>query len=162
MKLDEIEPARFHKEIKKLSNLNNKGRHFEVIMLSVQLLEIMATWVILWWQSENLESLHKYCDDDEEESLRAIYNEFDSTFNKYRERGAPKIKLLEMLYEEFNAYNDLKVNTAFIHKINRIFSFRNDIARSYYYKSNSNKVMKLRASECLDVLGHIAGSDYFL
>ena len=140
------------KEIIRLRELFKKKNYFELILRGVQLMADSS--------DEILESWHDVVNEPygEDKDFSAVAEIYDNTIRKMSGDNAPKAKAMSIFMEivsqmGFKSYTRRQV-VSIMHKIERVVSYRNDLAHSYY-KKNLLKNMKSRAEECLAVLEEI-------
>ena len=148
----------FKKEIRKLSKLFDSKRYVEVIVLGVQLLDLIAIYILEGLEQEVLENAEH---EPEEKRWLSVYREYISVMAKHRGRDAGRVKLAEVLYEDFEYLAELDVTPSLFQKVNRVFQFRNKLAHEYYLSPRTPTLLRARAKDCLDVLERFYDATYF-
>jgi len=156
--LDKID---FKKEIRSIRKLFDAKDYFEVVILSVQLLDLISVYILQSLEQESLESVHDGLDEAETKKWFSVYKEYASNVSKHRGRDSAKIKLTEVLFQDFEYLKELHVTPALFHKVNRICQFRNKLAHEYYLNPRTRGSLRIRAKDCLDVLEKFYNHIYF-
>ena len=139
--------------IKEIKSLFNRKCYFAVLILSVQLLELISEYILESAEEDGLESTRENMNEREFEKWYSVYKEYRNSVSKYRGNDSPKVKLLEVLFADFNWLTHFfNVDAALIQKVNRVTSFRNELAHNYFTKPGIRKLLRIRAKDCLSIL----------
>jgi len=153
----------FKKETKKIKRLFANKRYFETVMIGVQLLVKISESISEWLNDMAEDKMDT--GSAEYKGWKKVYDIYQNSLRKITGDDAPRAKILGIFFdvvnhEGFQSYTEREV-VSLMHKVERVVSFRNNLAHHYHDNPKIKKNLPIRASECLDLLSAITFHPWF-
>jgi len=153
----------FNKEIGSIKRMYSNKHYFKSIIVGIQLMSNMADYI-----SESLKDMaedQEDTDSPEHKGWKKVYDIYHKNLRRIKGDDAPKAKIQGVFFDiinhaGFDNYSEKEV-VSIMHKIERVVSFRNDLAHNYYEKKSSIKKLQLRAKECLELMEYVINHPWF-
>ena len=153
----------FKKEKREIGKLYKEKRHFEVVVISIQLLTKIADYI----SETHTKFAEEWAEEEPEyKEIMQVGEIYWKNLRSIKSDDAPKAKIQGVFYEivfneGFEHYTKREV-TSLMHKVERVVSFRNVLAHEYHNRQTSIKRnLSIRSKECLELVSAIENHPWF-
>lgn len=151
-----MDKVKFDKDSVLLKKWFKKRKYFEVVIVGVQLMEMIAKYLLKSEEDYGHEYAERKFGSKEHTEWLKIYDACREIVNEsVRPNQSPKAMVLQVFLNEHQTGNQLiKIDSPmkFITKVRGAVNFRNDLAHEFFVKSFKQKEIKSTAKDCLEII----------